>query len=271
MIAFAAAIRLTRRVAKLPNVPRSRRLTAVLGAAAAMVWACLATACSGGSVPKLADPVESASLRFSYEHVSQPGYMNQAVEITNNGDRAVAPQLAYTPIDDSGSVVDGVTVRTAYGSDKGRVVVPRDYTVVDVLVFRGSGTHRVADVRVQVRKYDVVDHPTVDSDVGVEPLDSRGRVVDQHEVFDAVRLSNANTSPVTVCAVFLVHGDVKPDGTQQLQHIARVAGPTDLRAATSTQLRISAEARHANKRFAGRAAVSLKSYFCRASAAVAPV
>lgn len=69
-----------------------------------------------------------------------------------------------------------VEVRTAFGSDEGRLVVPADWAVLDVLRFEGPGAREVEDVAVRVREGDEVARSPSPKG-GLTPLGVGGEVV----------------------------------------------------------------------------------------------
>jgi len=91
-------------------------------------------------------------LDFAFRSHSGPGTMDQVLEIKNYGGQPVAPFLAIVALDDNGHKLPDVTVRTAYGSDQGLVVIPGGDTGLDVLSFGGPQARHVHDVHVTVRR-----------------------------------------------------------------------------------------------------------------------
>jgi hypothetical protein len=155
----------------------------------------LAIAGCGESAPDRAS--DAPDLRFEFDLESKPGFISQTLTIENPGDAALAPVLELTALDASGEPMPDVRVRTAYGSDEGRVVVPQDWAVLDVLRFEGPGARDVEDVEVRVREAEEVAVERPSEEPQIQRLD-RGRPVEYAHLFDAVRLTNPGDAEVKV-------------------------------------------------------------------------
>jgi hypothetical protein len=109
-----------------PDWPRRKR-----AARSANVWAVLGSA---GLVLSVMGPFlsltqninakVSGGLTCQYRSIAEPGFMDQVLSIGNSGGTAVAPTLTLVPLDRTGKAIPGLSVRTAFGSDHGMVVVP---------------------------------------------------------------------------------------------------------------------------------------------------
>ncbi|WP_149038586.1 hypothetical protein [Kitasatospora sp. MBT63] len=60
---------------------------------------------------------------FAYQAHGGSNRIDQMLSITNPNTVDVAPVLAFTPVSGDGSVLPGVRVGTAYGSDRGELAV----------------------------------------------------------------------------------------------------------------------------------------------------
>ncbi|MCP2340223.1 hypothetical protein [Actinomadura rupiterrae] len=100
----------------------------------------------------------SGMLVFEY-HPGGPdtGFPPRTLVIRNWERLAVAPTLAFTPQDSKGRPVPDVTVRTAFGSDRGLLAVPPRGIAQDALAFEGPRATDVRRVRVTVRGSKYVD------------------------------------------------------------------------------------------------------------------
>jgi hypothetical protein len=119
-----------------PEEVRARR--------SARIWTGLAGAgfavlLGGIALTDVGRPGAGDEMAFRFVRATGPGDMDQVLAMTNDGDSAVAPTLTFLPLDRTGGVLRGVTVRTAYGSDDGLVVIPPRSTVTDVLAFDLAG------------------------------------------------------------------------------------------------------------------------------------
>ncbi|MWA04952.1 hypothetical protein F8568_032225 [Actinomadura sp. LD22] len=187
----------------------------------ARVWARLASAGLGVLLVStvIIDSLSSDSepqLAFEYKRISAPGYMDQLLTMTNYGFTAVAPTLQLDPLDRAGHVLHGITVRTAYGSDRGLVVLPPRSTGGDVLAFDGPGSRNVAGVRVTVRHRERSKQPAR----AARELEARpsrdGTSTEPGQDFDTVLLHNTNGFRVAVRLVCIIWEDPPPGAPQQM-------------------------------------------------------
>lgn len=206
--------------------PHTRRLT---HRAALLPVALLAPLVAGCGVlsddSEAATPPPEEGLSFAYQALGGDDFLDQTLTITNDGAEPVTFEADLTALDDAGQPLDGVTVRTVYGSERGRlVVVPgRD---LDIVRFEGRGVAEVADVAVEVREAAVVPFPAVTAPVDAVPVDRRGREVDVTSALTAVELRNPNDAAVEVRTVYLVF-DVPEEGrSQQVVAVAEIAPRT---------------------------------------------
>jgi hypothetical protein len=197
---------------------RAARPGRSLWVAAALVAVLTTVGCS--QISRVATGPDGADrLSFSYHRTTGPGSMDQTLHIVNSGSAGVIPTLEFTPLDSSGAALPGVTVSTAYGTDKGKVIVPAREISYDVLAFAGAGAADVRDVRVRVRaKTDVV-FPVGPQLVTAQAVDASGQPTSKLGPFDAVVLTNPNADKVSVGLVCILW-DQPPDGqSQQAQEV----------------------------------------------------
>jgi hypothetical protein len=153
---------------------------------------------------------------FGYRAHGGSNYIDQTLEITNPNAVDVAPVLVFTPVNSDGRVLRGVQVGTAYGSDRGELVVCPDGGF-DVLNFAGPGAEQVADVRVTVKK--LVTLPTAGPAGYIDAKPIRGgQKVSRFAPFDAVALHNPHPVPVMLRVVHLVYDSPPPGVSQQVVH-----------------------------------------------------
>jgi hypothetical protein len=212
--------------------------------------------CGCGSSTEGAPPAESHDLAFDFHLDSKPGFMSQVLEIENRGESGLAPLLAITPLDASGDPMAGVTVKTAYGSDKGRVVAPPRSIVVDVLRFEGSGARDVEDVDVSVKSADKVSMRTEAGDLPVQRLDRAGRPVTIADFFDAYRVKNDTAAEAKVRVVLIEWEDPPPGESQQALRVTRVSPLLTLPPNGTKTVRLP-------KALRGRVIGSVKAYYSR--------
>jgi len=215
------------------HVMRGPRLRSAVIAIALIVCGC--TPNTGG--PRAGDAVLRAGLSFDYHGLASAGFIDQAVTIRNTGLVAVVPTLAFVAVDASGQPLEGVSVSTAYGSDRGLVVVPPG-GAIDVLAFHGTTAARVANVTVRIVGVASVDFPAVESLVQVQAFDTDGRPVTSYDRFASV--TDPNPVRVTVRVVALTY-DRPPAGVaQQVTSVLDVAGPVAVPASGSAKVTLPA-------------------------------
>ena len=90
-----------------------------------------------------ADPV---GFSFDYTPRAGEGRIDQPLDIENPYANARAPVLRFTPLDAEGAPIPGVRVGTAYGSDRGRLVIAGGGTGLEVLrqIARGRSNAEIA-------------------------------------------------------------------------------------------------------------------------------
>jgi hypothetical protein len=166
-------------------------------AAAAAVMAALALGACGGESgasdeePRSGDP---SALAFDFQLDAPLGQISQTLTIENSGETGLAPVLELTPLDASGEPIPGVTAHTAYGSDRGEVVVPPYTAVLDVVRFDGRRKRDVEDVAVRVAKADGVAAEAA-GEPEIQRLD-HGQEVHYESFFDSVRVTNVDRVPI---------------------------------------------------------------------------
>jgi hypothetical protein len=225
-----------------------KRLCLVI-AAALTIGAC-------GSSAAAPEPArEAADLRFDFELEAKPGFISQTLTIENPGTASLAPVLELTALDAGGDPMPEVRVRTAFGSDQGRLVVPADWAVIDVLRFEGPGARDVEDVDVRIRTADEVAIERPSEEPAVQRLD-RGRPVGYSGLFDAFRLTNPSNAEVKVRVALVEYEDPPPGESQQWVRVTELAPLTTLAAGAKKTVRLPAPLRR-------RVIGSVKPYFSR--------
>ncbi|MGW6916910.1 hypothetical protein ACWGB8_24245 [Kitasatospora sp. NPDC054939] len=203
-----------------------------------------------------------AALSFGYQAHGESEYIDQTLSIRNDGPTSVAPTLVITAVDGAGKDLPDVRVTTAYGSDRGGLVVqPGDG--YDVLAFSGAGADRVKDVRVTVKEAAPEQLPADASAVRATPADAAGRPMSKFDAFHQVVLTNPNTAPVSVRIVYLVYDAPKPGASQQVAEAVAIGGLTTVPAGSTASVTVSGDAAAAVQKYAGGPAVSVKAYFSR--------
>jgi hypothetical protein len=222
--------------------------TSLVTVAAALLVALTIAACGQDVNPPLA---------FKFVSQGPADAIDQTLTIRNREDGALAGVLAITPLDASGKRLTGVAVHTAFGSDRGQVVVPPGTLVNDVLTFRGPAAHRVRDVGVKLTR--TIPVPGVaESAVApdVQRYDRDDDPVATDKPFASFRVSNDSANAVAARVVLLEYDDPPPGQPQQAIRVAKLTGLLKLAPHASRRISLPAGLRN-------RAVGSLKSYLSR--------
>jgi hypothetical protein len=195
--------------------------------------------------PGAGDP---SALAFEFQLDAPLGQISQTLTIENSGGTGLAPVLELTPLDASGEPIPGVTARTAYGSDRGEVVVPPYTAVLDVVRFDGRRKRDVEDVAVRGRR-ETAEEPEI------QRLD-HGREVPYESFFDSVRVSNVDQVAIEIRVVLIEYEDPPPGESQQFIRATVLSSLLKLPPGAEKTLRLPRELR-------GRVIGSVKPYFSR--------
>ncbi|MGC0319211.1 hypothetical protein [Kitasatospora acidiphila] len=202
----------------------------------------------------------ATSLSFSYHALGKQEYIDQTLSINNDGQTSVVPTLTITAVDGSGKDLPDVQVTTAYGSDRGSLVI-QPGGGYDVLAFHGADAKQVATVKVTVKELAAADLPASASAVEAKPADAAGQPLTKFDAFDQVILKNPNNTAVSVRIVYLVY-DQPPAGTpQQAIEVVPIGGLITVPPAGTTSVAVSGDAKTAVQKYSGGPAVSVKTYF----------
>jgi hypothetical protein len=185
--------------------------------------------------------------------------MDQALSITNASDQPVVPTLRFTPVDGAGQQVLGVTVTTAYGSDRGQVVVGTKGGL-DILAFHGTDASRVVDVKVDVTSVIAAKRVVVTRGLTLTYKDASGETVDKFGDFDKVLLTNPNDIDATVRMVYIVWDQpTDPHDAQQAVSVTPIGGLIIIPRHGTTTVQVEGDAAAAVARYGnGANAISVK-------------
>jgi hypothetical protein len=206
----------------------------------------------------VAEPDKSV-LTFTYHRHSGDDYIDQQLFIKNAYRDSVVPVLAFTELDRQGHRLPGVQVRTVYGSDSGRLVVPYGWGL-DILRFSGPGEHQVYDVRVTVTHLVTARVRANIHPVTTQPLNAAGQAVSKFSRFTAVRVTNTDAFAVSVRVAYLVYDQPAGDVTQQAISVTPIGGLVRVPAHGTAVVKVTGDAAHAVARYSGGPAVSVKAY-----------
>lgn len=208
------------RAVRAPTAIRIR-ITAVIGA---LMLGALLTACGNAS------PADRLS--FAYVGSAPSGFIDQTLTITNKGRIPIAPTLKIVALDAGGHELPELTVHTAFGSDRGELVVIAGSNV-EILQFEGPDRGRVADVRVTVVGAREVSLPADVVQPTVTAL-ANGEPTVPSSSFDQVLISNSGAAKLPVRVVYVVWEPIIEGMSQQAASVstvvdsAKVEGNADL-------------------------------------------
>jgi hypothetical protein len=202
--------------------------------------------------------VENA-LTFTYHRHSGDGVIDQNLAISNADPNSVVPVLAFTALDRHRHPLPGVQVRTVFGSDSGRLVVPHGWGY-DILRFSGSGEHQVYDVRVTVTHLTIAKIRANLHAVSTQTLDAAGRAVSKFSRFAAVRVTNTDDFAVSARVAYLVYDQPAKGETQQAISVTPIGALIRVPARGAAIVKVTGDAARAVARYSDGPAVSVKAY-----------
>lgn len=203
----------------------------------------------------------TSTLSFSYRELGPDGYINQTLTITNHSFASFAPTLVVTPLDKTGHTLSDLHVTTAFGSDRGNLVIPPNGQSYDILTFHGPDAARVFQVKVHVKALTQVNSPAGPDHVNAQAADASGNLVSKFDNFDKVALINSNTTPVAVRIAYIVYDQPPPNVPQQAVSVTPIGGLITVPAQSTILVPVTAEAEAALQKYSNGPAVSLKAYF----------
>lgn len=199
-----------------------------------------------------------SDLSFSYVGSADSGFIDQTLTIVNRGRSSVAPTLEIVAVDADGQEIPDIVVETAFGSDRGALVVFGGSNY-DVLQFDGPARERVANVMVSVTSLRAVDLAPDTEPPTVEAL-AAGTVVSPSDMFDAVQITNDADVSFQVRVLYLEWEESAPGVPQQAASVTQViyAATIDAVSRVSFDVAASAAAPVIDRVARGGGAASLK-------------
>lgn len=176
--------------------------------------------------------------------------MDQNLLIGNSGSSAVVPVLAYQPYGANGRDLTEIQVTTAFGSDRGELVVP-EQGWYEVLSFRGDDVSKIVDVQVTVVGVEAVKYPNIKKEFKTQFLDAAGEPTYGGD-FESVRVTNDGALNVMVRLVYLVLDNPPSGSPQQPIRIIPLAGLTKIPARSDVVVPISADVASVQAEIAGK-------------------
>jgi hypothetical protein len=242
-----------------PVLHALRRVAAVAGAVVAVIVLAGGCGLPGIGSGSAGAGVSASALSFHFQRITGDGMMDQELSITNSSGQPVVPTLQFTPLDELGEPVAGVTVTSAYGSDRGQLVVGAK-GFIDVLAFHGTDSLQVRDVHVDVTSVTLAKRIVVTHDLTTTFLDASGDTVDRFGDFDKVVLTNPNDIDATVRIVYIVWDQpAEENGSQQAVSVTPIGGVIVIPHRGKATVQVDGDAAAAVARYGdGSNAVSVK-------------
>jgi len=192
--------------------------------------------------------------------------LEQQLLITNNTGTAAAPTLRITALDSEGEEVEGAAVRTAFGSDVGRLIVPSSGGE-DVLAFDGIPPLIVAKVKVTVVHVQPTPDVSVEADdVTAVPLNEESQPVECRDLFSLVKLTNHGKHEARVRVAYLLYTEDEPR-QQAYKVIPAVQSLVTVPAHGSITVPITKETKDTNRQIERTVPVSMEVYLSLAQPA----
>lgn len=193
---------------------------------------------------------QESSLSFQYIADSGGDYIDQVVQIDNDGSDAVIPTLEFVALGKNGTPLPDVQVVSAFGSDKGNVVVPPG-GAWDIVEFVGAGRDDVADLKVTVVRSERTSYPYVENEPDTEALDDAGKEDDYFADFRSVLVTNDNDDPLQVRLAYVVWESDDSTGPQQFQEAVPIGGLVTVPAHSDTEVDVDPAALASVLRYGG--------------------
>lgn len=216
---------------------------------------------AAGQATEVPAVVDAGMFTFSYVAKGDAGFMDQTLDIHSSAEVPVLLTAEISALDDDGEVQAGLDVTTVFGSDIGRMVVMPGPNL-DVVLFDAENGGTTRDLRVEVQEVTPVDGPALTGWVEVVPSDDEGAETQNPDRFTHIALRGDNDLPATVCAVYLVWGDVAPGDSQQAAEVVDLLPPTTAAADSDTFVELPADLRRRLDLGGGRNGGSFKAYYC---------
>jgi hypothetical protein len=170
-------------------------------------------------------PTTRDEVHFKYTPFGGNDRIDQILDIDNEGLHAIRPTLKITPLDASGREIPGLTVTTAFGSDRGQRVIASEFTDFDILHFEGDRASDVRDVRVEITKLRQARYPDMHEEVTVDRFEA-GRKVEGFDLpFDAIQLHNPNDDALPIKVVLIAWARAPKGQPQQFEWAIPIGDP----------------------------------------------
>jgi len=198
-------------------------------------------------------PTTRDEVTFKYTAFGGNDQIDQILDIHNDGLHAIRPTLEITPLDANHQPIPGVTVTTAFGSDRGQQVISSYFTDFDILHFEGARASEVRDVRVRISKLHQARYPEMSREVTVDRYEGGVKVTDFDQPFDSVQLVNPNGHDLTMKVVLIAWRRTTKGAPQQFDWAIPIGAPVKVPAHGRTTVKLPGD-------LADISGVSVKTY-----------
>ena len=173
-------------------------------------------------------PTSRDEVTFKYTAFGGSDQIDQILDIHNDGLHAIRPTLEITPLDANHQPIPGVTVTTAFGSDRGAAGDRSYFTDFDILHFEGARAGDVRDVRVRITKLKQAKYPEMSKEVTIDRYEGGVKVEDFDEQFDSVQLTNPNGDELSMKVVLIAWRATKKGTPQQFDWSIPIGPPVEV-------------------------------------------
>jgi len=208
-------------VTELPAT-RPRRVRLALRWAA-LVCVLAAPGCDAleGPAERNGGPASPPEFASTFTKIAPSGYVDMSLEVANPTDGAVLIEGRLVARDASGDELPDVAVASAFGIERGRMVLMPGADI-DFVRVEGADQDLVEDVTLEEVRSRPVGVPPADQPVELTTLDAEGRELEYDAEAVAARLDNPNDVPVRVRIVLLVLAAPVPGVPQQAVQVEDV-------------------------------------------------
>lgn len=171
--------------------------------------------------------LDASQIETEFTRIAPQGYIDLSFKVGNPFDVPIILTGRLVARDANGADLPDVTLTSAFGVERGQLVLMPGGDV-DIVRVQGPGAAKVEDVALEDLAIEPTDAEPVTDDVDVERLDKRGEPLEYAMTARAVRLTNPNDVPVRMRVVVLVlRAPVSgvPQGITQTRDVATVEVP----------------------------------------------
>ena len=221
----------------------------------------VASGCDALDLSGSEDEPDDATPVFAttFTRIAPQGYIDLSLEVSNPTDRPVTLTGRLVARDAAGDELPGVTVSSAYGIERGQLLLMPGGDV-DLVQLDGEGADQVADVTLEDVRQRPEDAAAAEEPIEVTGLGKDGRELTYDGAAIAARVDNPNSVAVRVRVVLLVLAAPKTGVPQQAVEVRDVT-TIELAPGASKVVPLDAETTRVLRRRALTDFVSLRPVF----------